>query len=289
LLVDVSSPSPTVVHRATSLPQAGAWVLAVWRTSDALSFTPANFGQSSAGVCGSVSVQELHTSVPLTNAMIGAGLFNMDGDLLGLILPCGDHIAVVHTSSIEEILKRFDTLEQRLLSRYGAAFSALAEDERRYVGDANGVIVRELWTDSPADAAGLWPGDVVTAINSQPVSAIDDLRPLAVTADSAFDLRVRRGRRAVALTLESATPPVAPASDRGVVVEASPDTFRIDAVRSDSRAARAGIRAGDRLLRINGARPRSVEQARRALSSRATAPLLLEIVRDRRRIAVVLP
>jgi C-terminal processing protease CtpA/Prc len=73
------------------------------------------------------------------------------------------------------------------------------------------------------------------------------------------------------------------------MLESAPKTYRIESVLPDGPAARAGIQPGDRLVRINRAEPRNAEQVMRAMTAATRGPLLLEIERDQRRIAVVIP
>jgi C-terminal processing protease CtpA/Prc len=73
------------------------------------------------------------------------------------------------------------------------------------------------------------------------------------------------------------------------MLESAPKTYRIESVLPDGPAARAGIQPGDRLVRINRAEPRNAEQVMRAMTAAGRGPLLLEIERDQRRIAVVIP
>jgi hypothetical protein len=283
----------TVVTRATSLPKSGDWVIAVWRSAETPAFAAASFRQSTSAMCGTVSIHEVHSSLSLDRAMIGGGLFNMDGGLLGAILPCGDRIAVVETASVDELLKRADTVEQRILWRYGLLVSVLSDADREYFKDAHGLLIREVAIEGAGDTAGLRAGDLVVALTDQPVTTSDDLRPLVTAPDHTFDLQVVRGAKTIKVTVGSGATPGGSEKPRGrdvgLIVESPPDTYRVDVVTPASRAARAGIRPGDRLARINGTEPRSLQQLRRALDSNTGAAMLLEVVRDQRRIAVVLP
>jgi serine protease DegQ len=281
-----------VARRAAALPEAGQWIVALWRSNDAPAFAATNFRQSAATTCGLAPAREVVSNLSLTRLMLGGGLFNIDGELLAVILSCDDHIAAIHTSSVAELLNRADTLEQRLLARYGVAFGRLSEDERRYFKDGDGMLVREVWNGSVGDAAGLWPGDLVTSVNGQPLAGLEGLQAAAVSPAAPLQLRAARGTRTVTLTLGADARPAAivpEQRDVGLIMAPSSATYRIDAVVPDSRAARAGLRPGDRLVRIDRMAPRSAEQVRRILRARAAAPMLLEVARDARRIAIVLP
>jgi S1-C subfamily serine protease len=152
--------------------------------------------------------------------------------------------------------------------------------------------VREVWLGTAGDAAGFRPGDVVTALNGAPVATLDDVRGLEVRTDVVFELDGRRGRSAHTWSLTSvpglASTGVAPAM-AGVVLEGPAGPYRIGSVVPGSRAERAGVRPGDRIVRIDGAEPRSRQTVERSLAQTAPAAMLLEIERDGRRIAVVIP
>ena len=75
----------------------------------------------------------------------------------------------------------------------------------------------------------------------------------------------------------------------GLVIEPTAQRYRIDTVLLESPAARAGIRSGDVLVRINHVEPRTRAQVEQALKGAPATPLLLEIERDVRRIAFVIP
>jgi C-terminal processing protease CtpA/Prc len=75
----------------------------------------------------------------------------------------------------------------------------------------------------------------------------------------------------------------------GLVIESTTPTFRIESVLPDSRAERAGVKAGDILRRINHVEPRTRAQADRVVKSATSQPVLLEIERDQRRLAIVIP
>jgi serine protease Do len=280
-------------RRAASLPHVGDWMVAVWQAGGKPSFAAANYRQLTETACGPGTARELVSSLSFTRAMIGGGIFNMDGELLGMILPCHDHIAAIDPTSVDELLKHGDTLEQRLLAKYGVLFAPLSEREAPYFKDINGLLVREVWNDAPAERAGLLPGDLLTALNEQPTITTEDLRALASAFDVAFELRVQRAAKTLTLALQSrptaAVVSSGAVSSAGLMLESAPKTYRIESVLPEGPAARAGIQPGDRLVRINQTEPHNAAQVIRAMTAARRGPLLLEIERDQRRIAVVIP
>jgi regulator of sigma E protease len=84
---------------------------------------------------------------------------------------------------------------------------------------------------------------------------------------------------------------MAPANDAvsGLTLPGSTSAFAIEAVGAGSRAARAGIQPGDRLVRIDHQAVRGPDEIRRLMRARPELPRLLEIERGDRRLAMILP
>lgn len=291
-LLEVNPASATPpARRATRVPQPGEWVVAVWLTGDAPAFSSGTFEQETRTSCGMTSASELTVSIRLTGAMTGGGLFNLDGELLAVILPCNERVGALTPPSIDGMLQQVATLEERLLARFGMLVSALSSDDRLYFSDATGLLVREVWNGSRGDLAGLNPGDVVVALNDVAIAAIDDLWLLAADPAPNSRLTVRRGSTTRTFVLEApgalAGRPVS--TDRGIVLESASPRFRIDGLAAGSAGARAGIRPGDVLRRINHVEPTTSAQAAHVLTSDPSRPLLLEIERKERRLAIVVP
>jgi membrane-associated protease RseP (regulator of RpoE activity) len=277
---------------ATAVPEAGTWVLAVWRAGPDRGFAPGNYLQSVSSTCGERRVQEVVSSLAPTHLMVGGGLFDIDGGLLAVLLPCGDRVVAIATSSVAAMLTQADTSEQRLLARYGLVLGALSADEAAYFELDSGVMVREVWTGYGGDEAGLLPGDIIQALDGATVTATSDMRVLGEPpAGQRLDLWVRRGETTltIALSEEEIGEVPEPAATHGVglVWDAPPDPYRIDAVEPESRAAAAGIAPGDRLVRIDHAEPRNLAQVQQVFADTTTLPVLLDIERGKRRLAIL--
>jgi hypothetical protein len=278
----------TVARRDASLPGTGAWIAAVWLAQQTPAFVPAHFLQTTQTNCGVAAATEIVSTVSLVPAMIGGGLFDLDVNLLAVILPCGGRVTAVATASVEEMIATAGTVQERILARHGLLIGPLSQDERRYFDEAHGLLVREVWT--PVGGDGILPGDTVTSLNGDPVTTLDDLQPLTV-ADGAFQLGVRRADRKRTVTVGAGSAPgggVPRRAEAGIALEAPARGFRIDSVPPAGRMARAGLRPGDRLVRINGTEPASLRQAERAIAG-DRGPMLIDVEREGRRLAIVVP
>ena len=276
-------------RRSRLMPSTGDWLVAVWRTGTAPAYGVGNFRQALSITCGDIPVQELGSSLSLTSTMTGGGLFDLDGGLLAVILPCQERLVAVAATSIESILQRPTSPAQQLEARYGLTVGSMSPDEQEYFKTHAGLLVRTVWIGYAAETAGIRPGDVVTAVNGQPAVAVPDLTALMM-ATGALEVTVQRGRKRLAITLATSSDASASveSSGAGVVLEkGAPITYRIESVRPDGRAARAGIQSGDRLVRIDQAELRGSAQVERMLDD-GQRSVWLELVRDGRQLGVLL-
>ena len=271
----------------------GAWMLSVWRRERVVNFVPAYFLDTAVVRCGDQMVEELRSNIAWSRDMAGGGLFDLDSSLIGVVLPCGDRFAAVAVASVDAMLNHGRSVEGRVLGRYGVRFESLTEDEQEHFGRGAGVIIREVWTGYPADEARLRPGDILVAINAEPIGAPEQLEPMADAVDVyTYDVAVLRGDAIVPVVLAAEATTLEDDQDLdvlpGIVWEPTPIGHLVDAVVPDSPADIAGIRAGDRLVRIDDEEPVDIEQAAEALAPGREQPAFLEIDRAGRRWGVLL-
>ena len=103
---------------------------------------------------------------------------------------------------------------RRVLPANGAALgvtvSPLTDQLATYFGVKEGVLVSAVTNNSPAANAGVRAGDVITAINGQPVSSSADLsRALRENRTESVDISVTREKKSLSLkaTLPARTRP----------------------------------------------------------------------------------
>ena len=283
-----------VLRRQAALLEPGAWTIGLWRHDRELRFTPAHFLGIAPTLCEGQPVDELLSSVAWTQEMAGGGLFDLDGRLIAVIIPCVDRFVAADVDSVQMMLRQGQTLEGRLLGRYGLRLGMLTESEREHFGSGEGVVIREVWTDYLADVAGLFPGDILLAINAEPIGFPDQLEPLVTSTEfDTFDVAVRRAGTLVRVQLP--TDPTAGstigglAGASGLVWTPPAAGYEIGAVVPNSQAHLAGIRAGDRLLRIDGNEPEDLTQVQAALSATRDTSTFIELERHGRRWGVLLP
>ncbi|RKP59009.1 DegQ family serine endoprotease [Pararobbsia silviterrae] len=79
--------------------------------------------------------------------------------------------------------------------KLGVAVRALTPDERRQASVAGGLLVEQV--AGPAAAAGIQPGDVILAINGQPLTAADQLKDRLANAGTSVALLIQRNNQQI--------------------------------------------------------------------------------------------
>ena len=335
-LLDVPETSEFIPVRRRSIENldAGAWTVFVSDRHGA-GFSPATYIEVAEVTCQGRRVRDVVTSVALGPELAGAGLFDLDNNLLGVVLPCDGRFVAVTADDVETLAREAETVRSRIAQGYGMTLDNVTPDEREHLGVAFGVLVRDVWSGELADAIGVRPGDIVISINAELILNVDQLAPLvdararpaggsaaadeaaeaaseiavsdtADTADTAegdtaegdtgveaYEVGVLRGGDTVVLNLPvdplAFVAPDALVPDGGLVWDDPARGYRVDDVRPGTAAALAGLRPGDRLLRIDGATLETLTEVRAALSATRDTPVLLELERGPRRTVVLLP
>ena len=282
------------VHVPKRLLEPGAWVMAAWRSAAGeIARVPGFFLGSRTRPCQEADVDHVVLSFEVTDEMAGGGLFDLYGRLVAAIVNCDGYSAAIAVDSVDELLSRAGTFEGQMLGRYGLKVAPLTEPQQRHFAVENAVLVSELWGGYLGDRAGLEPGDLIVSVDSAAVKSLEDARKLVLPiARELHELEVRRGRRTVGVKLPARsvkTAPEALADHSGALLARSTQGFPIGTVIEGSAAAQAGIKAGDRLLRVDQTRIRTEAQARRALANGSGKPRYLVLARGSKRWGTLLP
>jgi S1-C subfamily serine protease len=271
--------SPSRLARA--LPPQGSWLLLVTDGANSPALvSPGVLSGVGEARCGPFITHQLNTTIPLTQATMGAGVFDLSGNLQGMVVQCDDGISILGIGDIQQALSHAASSGPSVLARYGMRF---APPQASNGNAAASLLIGEVWTGWPADVAGLQPGDVLLSVDGKSVTNIQDATALLLAEKPAYRLRVRRGQRLIAAEMASMQTASAD-SERGV--ETEPSGVRVLHVTPGSSAARAGLRSGDFVLRA-GNLPAGAANTQALLGSyRVDAPVQTVIWRPGRQMLI---
>ncbi len=293
LRIQPDTPFPAATFGSAAEVRVGQWVLAIGNP----------YGLDGTVSFGIVSAKGRNLEIPdvlndfiQTDAMIDRGssggpLVDLDGRVVG-INSRGQGRGIGFTIPIDTALEVMEQLERGGIERgyLGVSIQPLDRELADYFGlpDTAGVVVNSVAEDSPADRAGLRPGDILTHLDGNPIEAEreEDLgifqrvvASVAPRAEAKLDF-VRDGKIHRAEIVMGTQPKVDPAEEESEVgfhvQEITANLQRKQRLHSDrgayvyfvargSPAAEAGLRVGDVVERVEEARVRDLADFRRAM------------------------
>ncbi len=257
----------------------------------------------------------IQTDVAVNPGNSGGPLFNMAGEVVGInsqiFSTSGGYMGLSFAIPIDLALKVKDELVAHgkvTRGRIGVGIQqvnpALAESFG--LDTARGALVSKVEPDSPAARAGMKEGDVILEFNGKAIAQSSDLPLLVaeVRPGARATIKVWRDRSEKALEVTvgdlssdkvalATNPSDAPQGKLGVAVRPlSPDEARalqgeggLLVQQASGPAARAGLRAGDVIVAVNGKSTRTVEDLRAQVNN-AKGRLAVLIERQGQRVFV---
>ncbi len=298
--------------------RVGEWVLAIGSP----------FGMENTVTAGIVSAKSrtlpdegyvpfLQTDVPINPGNSGGPLFNMSGEVIGInsqiYSRTGGYQGLSFAIPIDVAMK----VERQLADhgkvrrgRLGIGIEPVSAELAQSLGlpKPAGALVGSVERDSPADKAGLEPGDVVLRFNDHPINDAKELPALVADLAPGTQAKVRvwhQGRENdLPITLgklqtsedDDAANAVPAGGKLGLAVRPLTPQERnearvaagliVDAVNPGA-AQRAGVRPGDLIIAANGEMLTSVAQLKaQSAKSGHTMPLLIQRGNERLLIAL---
>jgi serine protease Do len=234
----------------------------------------------------------LQTDAAINPGNSGGPLLNLDGDVVGInsaILATAQGIGfAIPADKVRRIVTELKSFGKLRPVWVGVDVVPLTPGVARKQGweRTHGVLVERVEGGSPAEAAGVAPGDLVVEIAGSPVQDVDDFyaRVRGYPARTAFVLTVVRAGRPLTLTLtpQKFPPELADslAWERlGLKVSTGKGGLPVVAVRRGSQAARSGIEPGDLITRLDNQPVQSLEAFRDGLVASRGRGVLLSVRR----------
>lgn len=252
---------------------------------------------------GAVYDRFLLAPIAIARGAAGGPLLGGDGNVLGMavgsLVPRGDAAAPGVRLRIPRatLFVRGDDVADA--ARQIAATGCVDRPMIGVMMDGESNRIEAFLPDSPAEKAGLAEGDRIVAVGPLPVASFADLTRALLRRRSGEKVRLtveRAGSRLAQCVplVPYATPP-APTTPpiEGAVIELSQDekgdaVFTLVEVRADSPAAKAGARAGDRLVSVDGRATWRFLQRHRARPA-VRPPSRFEVERDGAMVELSVP
>ncbi|HEX9492169.1 MAG TPA: PDZ domain-containing protein, partial [Thermoanaerobaculia bacterium] len=236
----------------------------------------------------------IQTDASINPGNSGGPLLNIEGKVVGINTAIlgnaqgiGFAIPVDRARKVIQDLLRYGQVHSAWI---GAVTATITPEEARRLNlrVSRGALVSRIFPGSSAQAAGLRPGDVITAVEGKPVDSREAFATFTATVPSGqpVQLTVLREGANKAITIRPADPPrdlglrilweiagLRVANSRGVVIEQ---------VASGSRSANIGLAPGDYIVGVNGNPIQSIDDLNNALTGSADrSSIVLDVERGR--------
>ena len=242
----------------------------------------------------------------------GGALVNLRGELVGIntaiFSPSGGNVGIgfaIPVQLAQEVMRQLLAFGEVRRGSLGIQTQDVTAEMASVLGltQRRGAVVTRVQTDSPADRAGLKPGDVIVSLDGKPVADRQVLHNAEglLPVDQPVALGILREGKSLTLR------PVLAARERqlagadldprldGARFVDLPERLRqrggngvvIEEIRSGSRAARNGLRQGDVVTAVNRRELADLAGLRQRLSP-APEQLVLTVVRGRQAFLVLL-
>jgi Do/DeqQ family serine protease len=260
----------------------------------------------------------LQTDAAINRGNSGGALVNTTGELIGInsqiLSPSGGSIGIgfaIPSNMARAVMDQLMKTGKVRRGMLGVTIQSVDADLASSLSlpAARGAIVTSVSSGGPAEKAGLKRGDVITAINKQPVIDNNSLRNLVATQPPGSSVEVtasRNGRdqnfqvalaelperrpesededtsstsatgnQKYGLSLQPFTPGMAERSG----LEANDEGLFVTRIDPSGSAAEAGIRQGDLILEVNRQPVRTVAEFSAAMQRSGAKPALVLVKR----------
>jgi len=174
---------PAIKVGDVSRLKVGEWVMAIGSP----------FGLENSVTAGIVSAKQrdtgdylpfIQTDVAINPGNSGGPLINMRGEVVGInsqiYSRSGGFMGISFAIPMDEAIRVSEQLRQTgrvTRGRIGVQIGDVTKEvaESIGLGNAQGALVRSIETGSPADKAGLEPGDIITRFDGKPIEKATDL------------------------------------------------------------------------------------------------------------------
>jgi serine protease Do len=236
----------------------------------------------------------IQTDVAVNPGNSGGPLFNMEGEVIGvnsqIYSTTGGYMGMSFAIPIDVAMKVKDELVEHgkvTRGRIGVTVQDMTMQLAPSFGmdKARGALVSNIEPDGPAAKAGLQSGDVIVGFNGKAIEDSGELPALVADTDpgKSVNLRIVRNGAEQDLKLTVAEMPsertnlaAGPGAEQGKLGVSVRQTDKgVLVERADGAAAKAGVRAGDIIVGVNGKPVKSPEELKAAIDATGKQAALL--------------
>jgi serine protease DegQ len=264
-------------------------------------------GRSGLGIEGYEDFIQTDASINPGNS--GGALVNLRGEFVGMntaiLAPSGGNIGIGFAIPANMAIRLMESLVQHGEVRRGLLGVTTQDLTSELVKAFNlknqhGAVVSQVEAGSPAEKAGLEPGDIIVGVNGQEIkngsSQIRTAISLLQIGDTAT-LEVMRGEERKTLQATIGKPkrpqlagdklhPLLSGATLGVTPKDQVEGILLEKVEQNSKAWKTGLRPGDIIVTANRYRVRSLDEIKQVVNPKA--PLLVNLQRGGEAFFVVL-
>jgi serine protease Do len=325
LQVESAQPLPHLALGNSDATRIGDWVVAVGNPFGLGGTVTAGILSARGRQIGQGPYDDfLQVDAPINRGNSGGPLFAQDGTVIGvntaIYSPTGGSVGIgfaIPSEIVKQVVSQLETNGKVERGWLGVSAQALSPTMTTalHMADNKGALVAEIEPNSPAAAAGLKAGDVITHLGSQPVTGPGDLaRIVADTkAGTGETITVHRNGSDTSLQvtiaalrdgngarqadadhgakLGLALAPLDEQARNQLNLPAGQTGVVISDVRPDSPAEQAGLQSGDVLDMVGDQKVTSPQQAvtaLRAATSGSGSAVAVRVLRDGRQLFVAL-
>jgi len=262
----------------------------------------------------------IQTDAAINPGNSGGPLINVKGEVIGVntaIIAGSEGIGfAVPINQVKWVMNEILKYGKVRRSRLGIVIQDLSPDLVKYFGISNGVIISQILKGSPAQRAGLKPGDIILAVNGKPVkSSVDAVRYITQNPPGTeLVLTILRNKKTLNIKVRTGGYNTTTASIYGsdirslqekyglIVSNLTPEIKKqygnipygvmVYAIKTGSVAEVAGLNVGDIILQVDRKPVRSVAEfwsLIRKAQQRGAEEVLLYIQRGDTRMFRTLP
>ncbi len=271
-------PLPTIKMGSSSDLMIGETVVAIGNPFGLSNTVTAGvlsaLGRSVPGENQRVYNDFIQIDAPINPGNSGGPVVNIQGDMIGVATAIvggaqgiGFAIPVDRARRIVSDLVKFGRVQPVWVGLHGRTVAS-REDENR----PRGFRVRSVEPGSPAEHAGIRPGDQIVSVDATPIDSQEAFETALSTRGPGKPMKigVKTGSGVRTVTVAGREPPadygVRVLRGLGMSVRPARRGLHISVTDSRGAAAQAGLETGDTLLALNGTEVRDTEDVNKILS-----------------------